>query len=65
MNLFTNKETAELQHREHKALYVLLSFFIPFIVLTLVLIGLRIVPFGDKHSLAISDAKSDPLFEIC
>ena len=39
MNLFTNKETAELQHREHKALYVLLSFFIPFIVLTLVLIG--------------------------
>ena len=57
MNLFSKIETADLQHREHKALYVLLSFFIPFILLTLVLIGLRIVPFGDKHSLAITDAK--------
>ena len=57
MNLFSKIGTADLQHREHKALYVLLSFFIPFILLTLVLIGLRVVPFGDKHSLAITDAK--------
>ena len=57
MKFFSKIETADLQHREHKALYVLLSFFIPFILLTLVLIGLRIVPFGDKHSLAITDAK--------
>ena len=49
--------TADLRPREQRALYVLLSFFIPVIVLTLALIGLRIVPFGDKHSLAISDAK--------
>ena len=49
--------TADLRPREQRALYALLSFFIPVIVLTLALLGLRIVPFGDKHSLAISDAK--------
>ena len=57
MTLFSKPITAELRPREHRALYILLSFFIPAIVLTLVMIGLRIVPFGDKHSLAISDAK--------
>ncbi len=57
MTLFSKPITAELRPREHRALYILLSFFIPAIVLTLALLGLRIVPFGDKHSLAISDAK--------
>jgi len=57
MRLFIKQTTAELRPREHRALYVLLSFFIPVVLLTLVMIGLRIVPFGDKHSLAISDAK--------
>ena len=57
MKLHSDIHTAELRPREQRALYALLSFFIPVIVLTLALIGLRIAPFGDKHSLAISDAK--------
>ena len=48
---------AEMRPREHRALYVLLSFFIPALVVILALIGMRIAPFGDKHSLAITDAK--------
>ena len=57
MKLSTRLDKAELQPERYRALYVLLSFFIPLVVLTLVMIGLRIVPFGDKHSLAITDAK--------
>ena len=57
MKLFSSNNPAGLQPREHRALYVLLSFFLPALVLTLALIGLRITPFGDKHNLAITDAK--------
>ncbi len=57
MKLLYKIHTVELQPREYRALNVLLSFFIPVIVLILVMIGLRVVPFGDKHSLAITDAK--------
>ena len=57
MNLFSKSDTVELRPREYRVLYVLLSFFIPTLVLTLALIGMRAVPFGDKHSLAISDAR--------
>ena len=57
MKLLSKSYTAELQTRELRALYALLSFFIPVVVLTLVMIGLRIVPFGDEHNLAITDAK--------
>lgn len=57
MKLFSRQNTADIQHGEHRALYVLLSFFVPALVLTLALIGLRVVPFGDKHSLAITDAQ--------
>ena len=57
MKLFSKSDTAELRPREHRALYVLLSFFIPALVVTLALIGMRIAPFGDKHNLAITDAK--------
>lgn len=43
--------------RSHRALYLVLSFLIPTIIIILALIALHIVPFGDKHSLAITDAK--------
>ena len=55
MNLFRKQETAELQPREHKVLYVLLSFFIPFTIMMIAIAGLGITPFGD-HTLVISDA---------
>ena len=57
MKLLSKSYAAELQTREQRVLNVLLSFFIPVIVLTLVMIGLRVVPFGDEHNLAITDAK--------
>ena len=57
MSRFSEPIHAELRPREQRALYVLLSFFIPALVLTLALIGMRVVPFGDKHNLAITDAK--------
>ena len=57
MKLSTRLDKAELQPQKYRAVYVLLSFLIPVVVLTLVMIGLRIVPFGDQHSLAITDAK--------
>lgn len=55
--LLSINKSIELQPRVQRLLYILLSFFIPFIVLTIALIGMHIVPFGDKHSLAITDAK--------
>lgn len=57
MKLFSKEHPAGRQPRQHRALYVLLSFFIPFLVTTLAVVALRIIPFGDKHNLAISDAK--------
>ena len=41
---------------KHGAMYLLLSFIIPFFILLLALIALHITPFGN-HSLAIADAK--------
>ena len=57
MKLSSRLDKADLQPQRYRALYVLLSFFIPVVVLTLVMIGLRVVPFGDEHNLAITDAK--------
>ena len=57
MNLFKKQSTAELRPREHRLLYVLLSFFIPFTILMLAYIALHITPFGD-HLLLVSDAKA-------
>ena len=57
MKLFSKEHPAKHQHRQHQTLYVLLSFFIPFMVTILTAIALRVVPFGDKHNLAISDGK--------
>ena len=53
----SSKQTVLLyKKRSIKMVYVLLSFFIPFLVMTLALIALHITPFGD-HNLAITDAK--------
>lgn len=57
MKLFAKSHRAEHQPRQHPVLYVLLSFFIPALVITLGLIGLRIVPFGEKHNLATIDGR--------
>lgn len=48
--------TAKQKPVFYKALYLLLSFFIPFLIITLGMIALHVEPFGD-HSLAISDGK--------
>lgn len=56
MDALSKTVIPERSGRQHKALYLFLSFLIPFVVMTLALIALHITPFGD-HSLAISDAK--------
>lgn len=43
--------------RQRRVLMYLLSFLIPFLVFVLACAALMITPFGDKHSLAITDAK--------
>lgn len=53
MKIFTHSGAAERRPRG-AALYVILSLFIPALVLTLALIALGVAPFG-KHTLAISD----------
>lgn len=42
---------------EHPLLNVCLSFLIPFMTMVVGCIGLRVIPFGDKHNLAIIDGK--------
>ena len=44
------------QKRVNKLFYFILSFFIPFAVMTLAIIALHITPFGN-HNLAITDAR--------
>ena len=55
MKLFKKQSAAELQSREPRLLYVLLSFFLPFAIMLIAIAGLGITPFGD-HTLVISDA---------
>lgn len=55
MKLFPKNRTAELRRREHPALYVLLSFFLPLIIQLIALAWLKVTPFGDK-TLLIADA---------
>lgn len=50
------KEQPSTVQRKFRVHYLLLSFFVPFIILILALIALHITPFGN-HSLAITDAK--------
>ena len=56
MKLILKNDKMKQRPGSYGLLYSLMSFVVPVLVLTLVLIGLRIVPFGDKHNLAISDA---------
>ncbi len=52
------KPQAEVKTQKQRPwLYVCLSFAIPFFVIVIGVIGLRIMPFGDKHNLAISDGR--------
>ena len=43
--------------KQRPALYILLSFFLPLIIITAALAGLKIAPFGD-HTLVISDGNA-------
>lgn len=56
MSIFSKPVTQNNRSGNHKVLFYILSFVIPFIVIVLALIALHITPFGD-HSLAITDAK--------
>ena len=55
MRPFELKNPENLHDRQHPALYILLSFFIPFLILLVALAGLHVTPFGDK-TLFIADA---------
>ena len=46
-----------LEERPHKWLYLALSLLLPILIMTLGVLALHVVPFGDKHSLAISDGQ--------
>ncbi len=56
MHLLQAAPTVQPRPRQRRALYVLLSFLLPFIVTLLAAVALRVRPFGD-HTLAITDAK--------
>ena len=55
MKLFQQNKQESIRPREHKALYILLSFLLPLVILLVGLVGLHITPFGDK-TLLIADA---------
>ena len=57
MKLFQQSKQNSIQPREHKALYILLSFLLPAVIILAALAGLKITPFGDK-SLVISDGNA-------
>ena len=54
MKLFQKTRQENIQPREHKALYLLLSFLLPMLLMLAALIGLKVSPFGD-NTLIISD----------
>lgn len=55
MGILKIKNCASIKHKPF--IYICLSFIIPFFVLLLGIIALHIIPFGDKHNLAITDAR--------
>ena len=55
MKLFQRNKQENIQTHQHPALYILLSFFIPFLLILVALAGLHVTPFGDK-TLFIADA---------
>ena len=56
MDGFFRSKVVERYPVKYKILCVFLSFFLPFLVITLAILALHITPFGN-HSLAIADAK--------
>ena len=54
MKLFQQSKQNSIQPRQHKALYILLSFLLPFVIIIVALAGLRVTPFGEK-TLMIAD----------
>ena len=54
MKLFS-KNKGDRQPRQHKGLYIILSFLLPFALMVLALAWLKVAPFGDK-TLVISDS---------
>ena len=55
MMIFSKDGPTTLQQKEHKALFILLSFFMPLLILLAALAGLHVTPFGEK-TLLIADA---------
>lgn len=55
MKLFQRNKQETIQPRQHPALFILLSFFIPCLIILVALAGLHVTPFGDK-TLFIADA---------
>ncbi len=56
MNTESLSQKNAAPRRSRGALYVLLSFLLPMVVLTLAILALHVVPFG-KHNLSISDGQ--------
>ncbi len=52
------KKHVDNEMRSHPTLYIVLSLLIPLVIFIISCVGLHIVPFGAKHSLAISDAQN-------
>ncbi len=57
MKLFGLSGSGERIEKQRPALCILLSFFLPLVIVTAALAGLKITPFGD-HTLIISDGKA-------
>lgn len=57
MKLFQLEPTNELTRKPRPALYLALSFLLPVVIMVLGLLALHAVPFGEKHSIAISDGQ--------
>ena len=55
MIIFSKSKTTAREPREQKAQYILMSFFIPLLIIFVALAGLHVTPFGDK-TLIITDA---------
>ena len=55
MKLFQHKNEKIVREQQSPGVYILLSFFIPFLLILVALAGLHVTPFGDK-TLIIADA---------
>ena len=57
MKLFHKNKQDNVQVKRYSMRYILLSFFIPTLIIIVALMGLKVTPFGDK-SLVISDGNA-------